>query len=124
MSQQKIKVTCDKCNGTGYLSYHSNYANGVCFPCQGTGKITVRKNSRKPSFDWDYHAKKITFIINLTEEKMDKMTEKQVLEMDHYVYAMTMDRQCMWLYHFYVEAFRAKAIRIINNSLINQYEYA
>lgn len=32
-------VKCSKCSGTGHLNYHTNYANGVCFACNGTGKV-------------------------------------------------------------------------------------
>ena len=102
---KKIKVTCDKCNGTGYLAYHANVENSVCFPCGGSGEITVRKNDRKPGFDWnEYHAKKITFIINLQDSTIAKMSREQINAMDYYVYMMTMDRKCMWLYYFYVDA--------------------
>lgn len=34
---------CSKCQGTGYVPYHADYANGVCFDCGGTGRM---KNTR------------------------------------------------------------------------------
>ena len=33
-------ATCGKCDGKGVLSYYGHIANGVCFDCQGTGKIS------------------------------------------------------------------------------------
>lgn len=36
---KKILVTCDKCNGSGYLAHFAGYADGVCFVCNGTGKV-------------------------------------------------------------------------------------
>ena len=34
------RVTCPKCDGAGTLTWTS-YANGVCFECAGSKKITV-----------------------------------------------------------------------------------
>ena len=114
---KKIRVTCDKCNGSGHLAYHSNYANGVCFPCAGTGKITVRKGDRKPGFEWnDYVAKKIMFIVNIDMETLYRMTEDQVVAMDNFVHNMAAKKECMWLYRFYCEAVRGEVIKIINAS--------
>lgn len=31
------KDYCDKCGGTGHISYYDWYANGVCFKCNGAG---------------------------------------------------------------------------------------
>lgn len=112
---KKVKVTCDKCNGTGHLEYHANYVNGVCFACGGSGKIVVRKNDRKPTFDWtETAAKKIMFIIDINETQLNRMSLQQLVAMDDYVYGMTMDRKCMWLYHFYVESIRHEVLKKIN----------
>ncbi len=35
---KKTLVTCDKCQGKGYLRGLAHYAQGVCFDCNGTGK--------------------------------------------------------------------------------------
>lgn len=32
---------CPKCNGTGYLTW-TNVDNGVCYKCEGTGKVTEK----------------------------------------------------------------------------------
>ena len=34
---KKILVTCDKCEGKGYINGFEHYANGVCFQCSGNG---------------------------------------------------------------------------------------
>ena len=31
------KDYCDKCGGTGHISYYDWYADGVCFECEGKG---------------------------------------------------------------------------------------
>jgi len=117
---KKIKVTCDKCSGKGHLSYHMNVENGICFPCKGTGKILAYKNDRKPGFDWDdYHSKRIMFIVNATTATIEKMTVAQCNEMDRYVFAMTMNRTCMWLYHFYRESLRPTVINKLNSHIYN-----
>ena len=33
-------ANCAKCNGTGRLGHYGHIANGVCFDCQGTGKVS------------------------------------------------------------------------------------
>lgn len=35
----KILTTCDRCEGKGYLAHFAGYAEGVCFVCNGTGKV-------------------------------------------------------------------------------------
>ena len=37
----KIKIHCPNCGGTGYLPRCAHIADGVCFWCRGTGKLTV-----------------------------------------------------------------------------------
>ena len=44
-------INCGKCGGSGYIPYHANYANGVCFQCSGTGKEKIgfgRSPNRAP----------------------------------------------------------------------------
>jgi hypothetical protein len=108
---KKIRITCDKCNGRGVLSYHAHVDNGVCYPCNGTGKVWARKNDRKPTFEWnEFHAKRIQFIIDLQPSTLAKMTYDQKGAMDDYVFGMTCDNKCNWLYHYYVEVIRPAII--------------
>lgn len=34
-SEQTEKVTCSRCNGTGYLSQYAHVEGGICFKCRG-----------------------------------------------------------------------------------------
>lgn len=42
---------CTKCEGTGYVAYYANYSNGVCFDCNGTGKMREGSRSRAQEVD-------------------------------------------------------------------------
>lgn len=33
------KVKCTNCSGTGRVDHFAHIANGVCFVCEGTGKV-------------------------------------------------------------------------------------
>ena len=33
-------ATCGKCDGTGRLPHYGHIASGVCFDCQGSGKVS------------------------------------------------------------------------------------
>lgn len=33
---------CPRCNGNGKISYYAGIAGGICFRCQGLGRISVR----------------------------------------------------------------------------------
>jgi len=47
MKTSKVE-TCDcyKCGGSGYIPAFSGIANGVCFTCAGTGKVSFRVAKR------------------------------------------------------------------------------
>lgn len=38
-------MDCGKCYGNGFLNYHLNIADGICFACKGTGKIYAGKDT-------------------------------------------------------------------------------
>lgn len=38
---------CDKCGGTGHIDAFRGIANGVCFRCNGTGKVAYRASKAK-----------------------------------------------------------------------------
>lgn len=35
------QTTCPKCTGTGFVSAFAHIKNGVCFDCDGTGRVSV-----------------------------------------------------------------------------------
>lgn len=53
MTSEKIKRTCGKCNGEGYIKCYNHIAGGVCFACNGRGyfettlKAKERNDARK-----------------------------------------------------------------------------
>jgi hypothetical protein len=30
-----VRVTCDRCNGSGYIPRYNHIENGICFKCRG-----------------------------------------------------------------------------------------
>ena len=32
-----VSVTCDRCNGSGYIARYNHIENGICFKCRGVG---------------------------------------------------------------------------------------
>ena len=40
------KITCIRCDGTGYISKFAHYASGACFECGGTGKMESRSTKQ------------------------------------------------------------------------------
>ena len=40
------KEICNQCMGTGNLPHYSHVANGVCFVCNGEGKVNGMKNGK------------------------------------------------------------------------------
>jgi hypothetical protein len=41
MASKKVQVECVNCNGKGKLRHFSHYANGICFWCNGSGKLWI-----------------------------------------------------------------------------------
>lgn len=41
-------TTCPRCNGQKTFKHYGHIKSGICFKCNGTGKVKVSK-SRKPS---------------------------------------------------------------------------
>src|SRR5262249_20161735 len=41
--------TCERCNGRGHVEY--SYKQGVCFDCQGKGKITTETEPNRPVYE-------------------------------------------------------------------------
>ena len=39
--------TCPKCNGKGKLPHHAHIMDGVCFKCDGTGKVEILEHEEK-----------------------------------------------------------------------------
>lgn len=45
------KVKCINCNGTGRLAHFAHYDNGICFACEGTGKVKPGKANAVRAID-------------------------------------------------------------------------
>jgi DnaJ-class molecular chaperone len=45
---------CGKCSGKGYINGLTHYANGVCFQCDGSGKIDFKTLTKKASIYLEY----------------------------------------------------------------------
>ena len=39
---ETLSATCDRCDGTGRVPHYGHIANGICFQCQGSGKVSFR----------------------------------------------------------------------------------
>lgn len=37
----KLTKTCSKCGGSGHLPQYNHICNGICFPCEGSGKLAI-----------------------------------------------------------------------------------
>lgn len=48
-------VPCEKCNGTGWLTYHLNVDNGKCFQCAGSGSVSVKSRSARKIAEQKLH---------------------------------------------------------------------
>jgi len=42
MKSETKTCECYKCGGSGYIAAFSGIANGICFTCDGTGKVAFR----------------------------------------------------------------------------------
>ena len=51
---------CGKCNGTGFISAFSSYANGRCFQCNGSGKIALSELEKRMDVWLEYYKSKDT----------------------------------------------------------------
>jgi uncharacterized protein with HEPN domain len=71
-------VNCWKCDGAKTISAFSHYANGVCFGCMGTGKMTVKVTQEKLEAMGDDLRRKAEWVLNATEEQMEKLTWEQI----------------------------------------------
>lgn len=49
---------CGKCSGTGFINAFSNYANGRCFQCDGSGKIALSELEKKADIWLEYYKSK------------------------------------------------------------------
>lgn len=37
----KKQIECPRCDGTGYIKAYGHVADGICFKCEGTGKVNA-----------------------------------------------------------------------------------
>ena len=54
----KITITCDRCEGKGYINGMGHYANGVCFLCAGAGQRKVTPYVQKITAEMEAAAAK------------------------------------------------------------------
>lgn len=52
----KYTGTCVKCGGSGYVPF--NYADGICFDCNGTGLVTWKENEYTPEHEAELRSKR------------------------------------------------------------------
>lgn len=64
MASKKVTCDCHKCGGTGYIAAFAHIANGDCFTCKGTGKVTYRPSKQNVQPLSDAAAKAIDTITN------------------------------------------------------------
>jgi hypothetical protein len=63
MKTTKKTRECPKCGGHGHIEAFSGIAGGVCFRCNGTGKVADRITARPTPPLSDYQAKMIQIVI-------------------------------------------------------------
>lgn len=77
-SKKTETCPCPKCDGQGYIRAYSGIANGVCFTCAGTKVVKVGRFKPAPPMS-DYARKCVEWIVNATEEQINKLTYNQLL---------------------------------------------
>jgi len=81
---QLQSYTCGKCDGKGRIDAFSYYANGVCFWCQGAGKIKQRKNATyKPS---QLDEKRINWLASVSASRFSIIPIDKMVEIDDWVH--------------------------------------
>lgn len=60
------KYTCDRCNGSGYISIYNHICNGVCFKCSGAGVIISHQLFGASSYQMKFQR-------NNTDKEHDKV---------------------------------------------------
>lgn len=51
-------IKCEKCNGTGYIGYYASIYGGICFDCDGRGKIEHKWIEYTPEYIAKQEAKR------------------------------------------------------------------
>jgi hypothetical protein len=84
-------VNCWKCDGAKTISAFSHYANGVCFGCMGTGKMTVKVTQEKLEAMGDDTRRKAEWVLKATEEQMASLSFEQMMKCFDFCYHYMMN---------------------------------
>jgi hypothetical protein len=82
-SPKLIACECYKCGGSGYIPAFSGIANGVCFTCNGEGKVYL-KAERKPKPikpATAYQVEQAEKILNATDDQFSTMGYGELLKL-------------------------------------------
>lgn len=78
-----IACECHKCGGSGYIEAFSGIASGICFTCNGEGKVYL-KAERKPKPIKPvtaYQAEQVEKILNATDDQLSAMGYGELLKL-------------------------------------------
>jgi hypothetical protein len=102
-------VNCWKCDGAKTISAFSHYANGVCFGCNGTGKMTVKVTKETFEQMGEGTRRKAEWVLKATEEQMANLSWEQMVKCFDFCYHYMMNPHARDVYGMSVlEAFREK----------------
>ena len=85
----QLEIECPKCNGTGHIPAYSHIHGGVCFRCDGRGKV----HANTSDFQSDLY---LDFAVISTGQKMvydSKGRTKEVVSLGYVV-------RCSYLYEY------------------------
>lgn len=106
---------CVKCCGRGKIDAYSSICNGVCFACNGKGRVYHEPRPVDPPvhiLDGQINAKRFKWMMSVTPEKFATLTHEQHMESRKWVYWATrfeggqqvLDRYKAELEHLFFES--------------------
>jgi len=96
MTTQTTTCDCYKCGGSGFIQAFSGIANGVCFTCKGSGKVTVKSFKRVVPPLTDYQAKLIETIKTADLSKMSFSQLNDLRNAAHWKYPQEPNLLAIW----------------------------
>lgn len=66
-------IPCEKCGGTGVRKEYSYIDNGVCYKCDGIGKVKATKKQ------YEEYLKRASAIVTLENEQQKKVVQAAIL---------------------------------------------
>ena len=82
------KATCSRCDGKGVINW-SRVANGVCFLCSGTGKVTGLAKIDKSKVDPEVR-KKCEWILDAQRDKYENLDYAMLEKIRNFAHHYTM----------------------------------